>query len=37
MLRNIGFIGLGTVGRYMAANLIKGNYIVPSMTRIRNW
>lgn len=26
MLRNIGFLGLGTVGRHMAANLIKGNY-----------
>lgn len=26
MLRNIGFLGLGTVGRYMAANLTKGNY-----------
>jgi 3-hydroxyisobutyrate dehydrogenase/2-hydroxy-3-oxopropionate reductase len=26
MLRKIGFIGLGTVGRYMAANLTKGNY-----------
>ncbi|KAF0220064.1 MAG: 3-hydroxyisobutyrate [Geobacteraceae bacterium] len=26
MLRNIGFIGLGTVGRYMASNLTKGNY-----------
>ena len=26
MLRNVGFIGLGTVGRYMAANLLKGNY-----------
>jgi len=26
MLRKIGFIGLGTVGRHMAANLIKGSY-----------
>src|SRR5512133_2925136 len=26
MLRKIGFIGLGTVGRHMAANLTKGNY-----------
>ena len=26
MLRHIGFLGLGTVGRHMAANLIKGNY-----------
>lgn len=26
MLKKIGFIGLGTVGRHMAANLIKGNY-----------
>jgi 3-hydroxyisobutyrate dehydrogenase-like beta-hydroxyacid dehydrogenase len=26
MLRNIGFLGLGTVGRHMAANLLKGNY-----------
>jgi 3-hydroxyisobutyrate dehydrogenase-like beta-hydroxyacid dehydrogenase len=26
MLQKIGFIGLGTVGRHMAANLIKGNY-----------
>ncbi len=26
MLRKIGFIGLGTVGRHMAANLVKGGY-----------
>jgi 3-hydroxyisobutyrate dehydrogenase/2-hydroxy-3-oxopropionate reductase len=26
MLRKIGFIGLGTIGRHMAANLLKGNY-----------
>ncbi len=26
MLRKIGFIGLGTVGHHMAANLIKGSY-----------
>lgn len=26
MIREIGFIGLGTVGRHMAANLTKGNY-----------
>lgn len=26
MLRKIGFIGLGTVGRHMAANLCKGSY-----------
>lgn len=26
MLRKIGFIGLGTVGRHMAANLAKGSY-----------
>lgn len=26
MLHKIGFIGLGTVGRHMAVNLIKGNY-----------
>lgn len=26
MLKNIGFLGLGTVGRYMAANLTKGHY-----------
>ncbi len=26
MLKNIGFLGLGTVGRHMAANLTKGNY-----------
>ena len=26
MLKNIGFLGLGTVGRHMAANLMKGNY-----------
>src|SRR4051812_17678866 len=26
MLRKIGFIGLGTVGRHMASNLTKGNY-----------
>ncbi len=28
MLRKIGFIGLGTVGRHMAANLVKGDYDV---------
>lgn len=28
MLRKIGFIGLGTVGRHMAANLVKGDYEV---------
>ncbi len=28
MLRKIGFIGLGTVGRHMAANLTKGSYEV---------
>lgn len=26
MLRKVGFLGLGTVGRHMAANLLKGNY-----------
>jgi 3-hydroxyisobutyrate dehydrogenase len=26
MIKEIGFIGLGTVGRHMAANLLKGNY-----------
>ena len=26
MLQKIGFIGLGTVGRHMAANLLKGSY-----------
>lgn len=26
MLKDIGFLGLGTVGRHMAANLTKGNY-----------
>jgi 3-hydroxyisobutyrate dehydrogenase-like beta-hydroxyacid dehydrogenase len=26
MLRNVAFLGLGTVGRHMAANLMKGNY-----------
>jgi len=26
MLRKIGFVGLGTVGKHMAANLTKGNY-----------
>jgi 3-hydroxyisobutyrate dehydrogenase len=26
MIKEIGFIGLGTVGRYMAAHLLKGNY-----------
>jgi len=26
MLRNIGFLGLGTVGKHMAANLLKGSY-----------
>lgn len=26
MLRNVGFLGLGTVGRHMAAHLLKGNY-----------
>ncbi len=28
MIRNVGFLGLGTVGRYMATNLLKGNYKV---------
>jgi 3-hydroxyisobutyrate dehydrogenase len=28
MIRNIGFLGLGTVGRHMAANLLKGSYKV---------
>ena len=26
MLRSVGFLGLGTVGKHMAANLAKGNY-----------
>src|ERR1035438_10480487 len=26
MFKNVGFLGLGTVGKHMAANLIKGNY-----------
>ena len=26
MLKNIGFLGLGTVGKHMATNLFKGNY-----------
>jgi 3-hydroxyisobutyrate dehydrogenase len=26
MIKEIGFIGLGTVGKHMAANLMKGNY-----------
>jgi 3-hydroxyisobutyrate dehydrogenase len=26
MIKEIGFIGLGTVGRHMATNLLKGNY-----------
>lgn len=26
MIKEIGFIGLGTVGRFMAINLLKGNY-----------
>jgi 3-hydroxyisobutyrate dehydrogenase/2-hydroxy-3-oxopropionate reductase len=26
MLKKIGFLGLGTVGKYMAINLLKGNY-----------
>lgn len=33
MLKKIGFIGLGTVGRYMAANLIKGNYALTVFDR----
>jgi len=28
MLRKIGFIGLGTIGRHMAVNLVKGEYDV---------
>ncbi|HWI41478.1 MAG TPA: NAD(P)-dependent oxidoreductase, partial [Verrucomicrobiae bacterium] len=28
MLRTVGFIGLGTVGKHMASNLIKGNFAV---------
>jgi 3-hydroxyisobutyrate dehydrogenase len=34
MLKNIGFIGLGTVGRYMAANLTKGNYNVTVYDKV---
>ena len=26
MLKNVGFLGLGTVGKHMAVNLTKGNY-----------
>ncbi len=26
MLSNVGFLGLGTVGRHMAMNLLKGSY-----------
>ncbi len=26
MIKEVGFVGLGTVGRYMAINLMKGNY-----------
>ena len=26
MLKNVGFLGLGTVGRHMATNLLKGNF-----------
>jgi 3-hydroxyisobutyrate dehydrogenase-like beta-hydroxyacid dehydrogenase len=26
MLKKVGFLGLGTVGKHMAINLIKGNY-----------
>lgn len=26
MLKKVGFLGLGTVGKYMAINLLKGNY-----------
>jgi 3-hydroxyisobutyrate dehydrogenase-like beta-hydroxyacid dehydrogenase len=26
MIKSVGFVGLGTVGRHMAANLLKGNY-----------
>ena len=26
MIKKVGFVGLGTVGRYMAINLLKGNY-----------
>lgn len=26
MLKNVGFLGLGTVGKHMATNLLKGNY-----------
>jgi len=28
MLHKIGFIGLGTIGRHMAVNLVKGEYDV---------
>lgn len=28
MIKKVGFLGLGTVGRHMAANLLKGNYTV---------
>jgi 3-hydroxyisobutyrate dehydrogenase-like beta-hydroxyacid dehydrogenase len=33
MIREIGFIGLGTVGRHMAANLTKGNYLLTVYDR----
>ncbi|WP_303722433.1 NAD(P)-dependent oxidoreductase [Malonomonas rubra] len=26
MIKKVGFVGLGTVGKYMATNLLKGNY-----------
>ena len=28
MIKNVGFLGLGTVGRHMATNLLKGSYKV---------
>jgi 3-hydroxyisobutyrate dehydrogenase/2-hydroxy-3-oxopropionate reductase len=33
MIKQIGFIGLGTVGRHMAANLTRGNYEVTVYDR----
>jgi len=39
MLKKIGFLGLGTVGKYMATNLLKGEYaltVYDSDTKVAN-
>ena len=39
MLKKVGFLGLGTVGKHMAINLLKGNYelIVYDSDKLSLW